>query len=226
LNKTDKYRRQICEFGHLAWQRGLIAANDGNFSIRVAEDRILITPGGVTKGFLQPSGIVEITAKGKVLHGGKPSSEFRMHLKIFENRPDFNAIVHTHAPYATAFALAGRDLTDPIFPEVIATIGKVPLVPYATPSTTKLAREIARFIRDYDVLLLKNHGIVAGGINLPEAYAKMERTEHICKIMSVAQMLGKVNQLGLDEVTDLLKNYHSSARIIAQYQSPKKWRKG
>jgi len=100
------------------------------------------------------------------------------------------------------------------------------LVPYATPSTLKLAREVTRFIRDYDVLLLKNHGIVAGGINLPEAYAKMERTEHVCKILSVARMLGKVNQLSLDEVTDLLKNYHSPARIIAQYQLPKKWRKG
>ena len=197
-------RREIVEIGRRLWERGYVAANDGNISARLA-GRILVTPTGFSKGFLDPSDIVVVSEGGKKLSGAAdPTSELPMHLAVYGERADVQAVVHAHPPKSTGFAVAGVPLAQCVLPEVILTLGEVPLAGYATPSTEEVARSIREFLPRFNAILLSNHGALTLGRDLSQAYFRMETVEHFAEITLVARALGGPSPLSCDDVRKLL----------------------
>jgi len=203
---SDSLRHDIVEIGRRLWQRGFVASNDGNISVRIAPDRLLMTPASVSKGFMSAEMMVITDLEGRVVEaapGRKPSSEALMHLVVYRERPDINAVVHAHPPIATGFAVAGIALDRAVLAEVVTTLGGIPIAGYATPSTQELADTVAPLIRTHDGVLLANHGAVALGRDLYSAYYKMETIEHFAQISLVARQLGREHLLSREEVTRL-----------------------
>ena len=208
-------RIEICNIGKKVHQQGFVAANDGNISCRIGKEAFLITPTNVSKGELEPGDLIKIS--GDRIEGKKkPSSEYRMHLEIYKRRSDINSIVHVHSPYATAFAMIGKGMEELIMPEVVVTLGKIPLVPYKTPSTQEFAEIVAEFASKWDALLLERHGVVTLGSDLRDAYYKLERTEHVFKVLSIARSIGDIKSLTSKEVSDLLNTYSVPDRVRNQ----------
>ncbi|MFH1503006.1 MAG: class II aldolase/adducin family protein [Candidatus Eisenbacteria bacterium] len=200
-----RIRADIVETGRRIWQRGYVAANDGNLSVRLSDGRILITPTGRSKGFLEPDDLVVVDARGRKLAGAlEATSELQMHLFAYEARPDVVAVVHAHPPRATGFAVAGVHLAQCVLPEVILTLGGVPLAEYATPSTPEVPASIERYIRSYNAILLRSHGVLTLGKDIYEAYFRMETVEHFAEITLAARALGGAAPLSRDEVQKLL----------------------
>jgi L-fuculose-phosphate aldolase len=199
-------RRDVVEIGRRIWQRGYVAANDGNLSVRVAPDRIVVTPTGRSKGFLRPDELVVVDMEGKKRSGTlEPTSELPMHIFAYTSRPDIEAVVHAHPPRATGFAVAGVALAQCVLPEVILTLGKVPLTEYATPSTTEVPTSIEAFIGKYNAILLRNHGVLTLGATVEEAYFRMETVEHFAEITLAAMTLGGASPLSREDVRKLLE---------------------
>jgi len=175
---------------------GLIAGQDGNLSVRVGDDRVLVTPAGLIKGELEPDDMVEIDLSGRRVRGHRrPSSEIDMHLRILRRRPEVGAVAHAHPPIATGFSVAGEAFDACVLPELIFQVGWVPLVPYGTPGTAELGEQLEPYITGYDALLLANHGAVTMGTTLADARIRMESLEHAAKIILTARLLGRVVQL-------------------------------
>lgn len=201
----DAARRGIVEAGRRLYARELVGGSEGNVSVRLDGARVLTTPSGACKGFLDPDALVVTDMSGRPFAGaGNPSSELKMHLRIYALRDDVRAIVHAHPPTATGFAIAGRPLDECVVPEVIATLGWVPIVPYGTPSTEELADSLTPYIQAHDALLLANHGAVSYGATLERAVNAMESIEQAARSMLVAHLLGRVNRLSREDVDRLL----------------------
>lgn len=199
-------RRSIVEIGRRLWLRGYVAANDGNLSVRIADERLLVTPAGVSKGFLAPDDLVVVDLEGRRLQGRlDPTSELGMHLFVMRARPDVGGIVHAHPPKATGFAVAGVPLAQCTLPEVILSLGSVPLAPYATPSTGEVARSVADYIGTHSALVLRNHGVLTVGSDIHQAYFRMETVEHLAAITLAARALGGESPLSREDVRKLLK---------------------
>ncbi|MBI1723129.1 MAG: class II aldolase/adducin family protein [Gemmatimonadetes bacterium] len=187
-------------------ERGLIAGTDGNIAVRLAGDRVLVTPSGRAKGELSPEDLVEVDLAGHHVRGSnQASSELGMHLVILRVRPDVGAVVHAHPPVATGFTIAGRTLDEDVIPELVVQTGPVPLVPYAMPGTPDLGETIAPYARGHDALLLANHGAVTMGGTLDEAHHRMESLEHSARILLTARLLGRVEALRPEDVARLLR---------------------
>jgi L-fuculose-phosphate aldolase len=194
----------ICEVGRRLYARGYVASNDGNISVRLDGHRILTTPKSVSKGFMQPEMMCVVDLEGTKLEGDRdPSSELRMHLEVYRNRPDVNAVVHAHPPLATGFAVAGIPLDRAVLAEVITTLGSIPIAEYGTPSTQELPDAVRQYIKAHDGLLLANHGALTVGHELFAAYYKMETVEHFARISLVARLLGGERLLSQQEVLRL-----------------------
>jgi L-fuculose-phosphate aldolase len=186
------------------YERGLVAGPDGNVSVRLADGSILITPRGRSKVDVVPDDLVVVNLDGAVLdRRGSPSSEFRMHLKIYRRRADVRAVVHAHPPTATGFAVAGESFVTPVLPEVILQMGEVPLVRYSTPGTDALADSLDPYLDDHDAFLLANHGATTVGTTLELAHQRMESLEHAARIVLAARAVGRVNQLSPTDVQAL-----------------------
>lgn len=198
-------RQQICEVGRRMYEKNFVASNDGNISVRLAANRILTTPTGVSKGFMTPESMVIVDLEGRALSAGKPSSEIPMHLFVYRERPDVQAVVHAHPLHATGFAAAGLSLEDCVTAEIIVTLGSIPLAPYGTPSTPKLPETLRPFIHHNDAFLLANHGAVTVGKDLWDAYYKMERLEHYAHIIFISRQLGGEKILPKEQVQELLE---------------------
>ena len=197
-------RQEIVEVGKRIYARGFVASNDGNISARLDDNKVLVTPTGVSKGFMKPDDLIVVNMEGKVLSGTKkPSSEVFMHLQVYKDRPDVNSVCHAHPPYATGFAVAGIPLDKCILPEVIITLGSIPLIEYGTPGTEELYRPVTKLLKDYDAFLLANHGALTVGKDVINAYHKMETLEHFAQIAFVAQQLGYLNTLSKEQVEKL-----------------------
>ena len=199
----SQLRADIVEVGRRLWTRGFVASNDGNISVRIAPDRLLMTPASVSKGFMAPEMMVITDLDGKLVSGApgrKPSSEIQMHLVAYQQRPDITAVVHAHPPLSTGFAVAGIPLDRAVLAEVVTTLGSIPIAEYGTPSTMELADTVAPYVRAHDGLLLANHGALALGADLFAAYYKMETIEHFARISLVARLLGRENLLSREEV--------------------------
>jgi L-fuculose-phosphate aldolase len=197
-------RKEIVEIGRRCYERGFVAATDGNMSCRVAGALIAATPAGLCKGTLAADDIVVLDASGRRVEGHREaSSEILLHLEIYKERPDVGGIVHAHPPTATGFAVARMPLAECVLPEVISTFGNVPLAPYATPSTTEVPESIRPKLRDHNAFLLANHGTVTLGATLQEAYFTLEKVEQFARVMLVARQLGRVSVLTADDVAKL-----------------------
>jgi L-fuculose-phosphate aldolase len=186
------------------YERGLVAGPDGNVSVRLGDGSILVTPSGCSKVDVAARDLVRVDSAGAVLDGERrPSSELRMHLRLYARRPDINAVVHAHPPTATAFAVAGESFVAPVLPEVILQMGEVPLVRYATPGTDALADEFEPYLADHDAFLMANHGATTIGATLESAHQRMESLEHAARILFAARLLGRVTELNASDVRAL-----------------------
>ena len=197
-------RADIVEVGRRLYARGYTASNDGNISVRLDESRLLMTPTNVCKGFMEPQMMCITDLEGRKLAGERnPSSEMQMHLEVYRQRPEIQAVVHAHPPIATAFAVAGIALDRAVLAEVVTTLGSVPIAEYATPSTKELPEAVRKYVKAHDGMLLANHGALTLGTDLFSAYFKMETIEHFAHISFVARLLGGERLLSRDEVMRL-----------------------
>jgi len=199
-------REDLVEVARLCYQRRYICGTEGNFSIRLGENLILTTPASSCKGRLKPDELVLTDATGKPVdpNGRRPSTELAMHLTAYNKRPDINAIVHAHPTVAVGFTVAGQSLAKCVLPEVVCTLGSIPVAPYATPSTDEVSQSIADLVTTYDALVLDHHGALALGKDIWDAYYKLETLEHHAETMFVAHMLGGVKPLRSTQVEKLL----------------------
>jgi L-fuculose-phosphate aldolase len=201
MTQESSLRADIVEVGRRMYARGYTASNDGNISVRLGADRLLMTPKSVCKGFMTPDMMCITDLGGRKLQGERdPSSEMLMHLEVYRQRPDVQAVVHAHPPVATGFAVAGIPLTRAVLAEVLTTLGSIPIAEYATPSTTELPEAVGKYIKAHDGMLLANHGALTVGADLFGAYYKMETIEHFAKISLVARLLGRENLIAREEV--------------------------
>lgn len=210
MNNLQEYEIKVkmCEIGKRVYGRGMVAANDGNFSVKISENEILCTPTGISKGFMTPEMICKVDAKGNVLEATapyKPSSEVKMHLKIYEMREDVNAVVHAHPMYATAHAICGKALDKQIMPESTIFLGDVPVAAYGMPSTTEIPDAIAPFLETHDAVLLANHGALAWGADIEAAYHKMEGLEFYAQLLYLTDSMGGAKELPQNEVDRLVE---------------------
>ncbi len=203
---TDhKFRREIVRFGAMLHGLGFIAATDGNLSVRLDDERILVTPTGMSKGMMTPSDLVIVDMEGRKIKGRREvTSEIGMHLLIYRMRRDVNGIVHAHPRTATGFAAAGMALNQPLVCEVVIGLGLIPLAPYGTPGTPELAKTLEPLIPQYDAILMANHGVVTYGSDLHSAYMKMETVEHFAQIALVTHVLGQQKPLACEDLEKLI----------------------
>src|SRR5689334_3763710 len=197
-------RKLIVEVGKLLYERSYVVASDGNVSIRLDENTVLATPTMTCKGRMTEDCLALTDMDGKSLTDKKASSELAMHLLIYKERPEIRAVCHAHPPHGTAFAVAGLAIDKPILSEVILTLGCVPLTDYGTPSTDELTEAMRPFVKHHNALLMANHGAVAYGENLWQAFDRLETLEHTAKIAILAKALGGAQDLPGDAIEKLI----------------------
>jgi L-fuculose-phosphate aldolase len=197
-------KEQIILVGRWLDQKGMIAGSDGNISVRVAPNQILITPGGISKGRMIVEDLVTVDLEGNKINGQRnPSSEMAMHLFTYRSRPDINACVHAHPPYATSFSVAGKPLPNNILPEIVVFVGDIPLTDFAPPGTQAVPKSLDPYIVTNNAFLLKNHGLLTIGKNLEEAFQRHEIVEHYAHILWLAAQLGDIKPLPDEELLRL-----------------------
>lgn len=197
-------RKLICELGRLLYERSYVVASDGNLSIRLDENTVVATPTMTCKGRMTEDCLALTDMQGRPLTEKRASSELAMHLLIYRERPDIRAVCHAHPPHGTAFAVAGLAIDKPILSEVILTLGCVPLTDYGTPSTDELTSAMQPFVKHHNALLMANHGAVAYGENLWQAFDRLETLEHTARIAILAKILGGANNLPADAIEKLI----------------------
>jgi L-fuculose-phosphate aldolase len=205
MSKTEQeHREDLVRVCRLIYEKGWVAMNDGNVSIRVGENRIICTPTAVCKGMVELQDLIVCDMAGNKVEGCRErTSEIAMHITIYSMRPDVQSVVHAHPPVATGFATAGRALDKALLPEVIIQLGAVPLASYGLPGTPALSEGMMPFVPHYDALLLENHGCTAYGPDVWQAFFRMEMVEHFARITFVAEMLGGARALPREEVEKL-----------------------
>jgi L-fuculose-phosphate aldolase len=198
-------KEQICEIGRRLYNKGFAAANDGNITIRLNDKEVLCTPTMVSKGYMKPADICKVGYEGKQLAGTrKRTSEVLLHLAVYKNRPDVQAVVHCHPPHATAFAVAREPIPKCVLPEVEVFLGEVPIVQYETPGNQKFADTVVPVVKDCNTVILANHGTVSFGPNLETAYFNTEIIDAYCRILILARQLGRVNYFTETQTRELL----------------------
>ncbi len=216
MQSPYEIKKEICEMGRRVYENGFVAANDGNISVKVSDNEYYCTPTGVSKGFMTPDMIIKIDANGNKLEGKlNPSSEIKMHLRVYRERPDVRAVVHAHPPVATAFTVAGIPLNQYILPEAVLSLGDVPTCEYGTPSTMEIPDSLMPYIQTHDAFMLKNHGALTVGCDLKKAIFVMEEVEFNAKICMYARQLGGVEEIPcaeLEKLMELRKKFNMPGR--------------
>lgn len=198
-------KASIIEVGRRMYQRGLVASNDGNMSCKVSENELWATPTGVSKGFMTEDMLVKMDMEGNVLEGKlKPSSEMKMHLRIYRENPEIVAVTHAHPPVSTSFAVAGKPLESPILQESIVQLGTVPVAKYAVPGTEGLAESVVPFCKSHNAVLLANHGVVTWGSDVFNAYFRLESVEYYATIMMYTNIIGERRELNDKQIAELM----------------------
>jgi L-fuculose-phosphate aldolase len=202
----QQLREDIVGTGRMMYERGWIAANDGNLTVRLDSERILATPAGVCKGRMRPEDLIVCDIAGNKISGsGERTTEMAMHVAVYNARPDVQAVVHAHPPISTGFAVAGRALNLGLMPELIVSMGSVPLAEYGLPGTPALVDGMLPYVPKFNAILLANHGAVCYGESVGQAYARMETLEHLARIALVAEMLGGPKVLPRVEIEKLFE---------------------
>ena len=207
--KTEKeMRAEIVDVCHRMYSNGWVAANDGNISVLTDDGLAICTPTGISKGDMTTDMLLKVDLNGSKLEGARdlnPSSEIKMHLDILKNKPGVTSVVHAHPPYATAFAVAGVALDECILPEIIISLGQIPLTKYGTPSTFEIPDSVREHLKTSSVFLLENHGALSTGADVYQSYYRMESMELFAKIAVIAKTIGNVNTISEPNVKKLLK---------------------
>ena len=218
----EDVKRDVLQVCRRMYERGLVAGVDGNVSVRLSKEHLLVTPSGMCKGFVGADDLVVCDLAGKQLAGKRrATTEIKIHLAAYALRDDVCAVVHAHAPYATAFAVAGLVPSEKLMPEAYLAVGKVALAPYGTPSTEELAERLRPSLRDHDAVLLANHGALTLGRDVIAAYHRMEALEQLCHITLLARQLGSATMLTGEELAKLeaIRGvYGSAATDLPCYQ--------
>ena len=213
----QEHREEIVHVGRLMFDKGWIAANDGNITVRLDNGHLLATPRGVSKGMLKPEDLAVVDMDGNKIAGPlEVTTEIGMHLTIYRERPDVSAVVHAHPPTATGFAVAGRALNLGTLPEVIICLGSVPLAEYGVPGTPAFAEGMLPYIPKYDAMLLANHGAVAYGPDVMRAFFRMDTVEHFARIALVAEMLGGAKSLAEGRNPEIVRRASTLWSPVAQ----------
>jgi L-fuculose-phosphate aldolase len=199
-------RAAICEVGRRLWQRGLIGSTEGNISARLSPRQILCTPAGVSKGHMKPDDVVVVDLSGKVVKGEAPSCEINLHLTVYKNRKDCEAIVHAHPPVTGGFCLAGEEIPDNLMPEAAVQLGSVAIVPFAMPGTEAVAQAVEPFLEDHKTFLLSHHGALVLGKDLWDACNRMEALERVATMLLNAKLLGGARPIPEDAFDYLLEH--------------------
>jgi len=200
-------REQICDVCHKMWQLGWVAANDGNVSVKLPDGNFLVTPTGISKSFITPDKLLIINKDIEVIEtseGRKPSSEMKMHMRCYAERPDVGAVVHAHPPTATGYAVANKPLDEYSMIETVIALGSIPVTPYGTPSTYEVPDAIAPYLGEHDAVLLQNHGALTVGADLITAYYRMETLELFAKISLNAHLLGGAQEISRENIDRLI----------------------
>ena len=218
-------RRQMLRIAHLTYEKGLLVAMDGNLSALLPSGHILCTRAGCHKGFLTDEDLIVVDRSGRKLRGvGRPTSELKMHMACYDERPDVRAVVHAHPPISVAFTIANVSMARCVLPEVVLTLGSIPTVDYETTGTLALADKIRPFVRDHDAILMDRHGAVCLGGSLLQAFCNLETMEHTAKITKTARDLGGVKELPAEEAQKLrsmgLKRYGGPPSAVAKADAP------
>ncbi len=201
-----KIRDEITEIGRRLYARDHICGTEGNLSARLSDGKILITPSGVNKGYLKPDALIILSRDGEKLDGaGEPSSETRLHTGIYKWRKDVTAICHAHPIYATAYSVAGLSLNQPVLPEIVGTLGAIPLAGYASPGSADLPGTLGDLVDRYDAFLLESHGVLTVGNSLEDAFNKLESIERFARILFLADRMGGAKMLPIKETERLLR---------------------
>jgi L-fuculose-phosphate aldolase len=201
-----KLKEQMCDIGRRIWLKGFCAGNEGNHSYRISENRILCTPTGISKGNLKPDDICTVDMEGKQISGTrKRTSEILLHLSIYKSRPDVKAVIHSHPPHATAFAVAGVDLPTCIHPEAEVFLGAVKTAKYVTPGDTRLGESILPYVKDSNTILLQSHGVVCFHPEMEQAYYQLEIVDAYARILILAKQVGSIRPLDSGEMKELLE---------------------
>ncbi len=219
----DAVKQEIVTYCHKLYAHQFVAANDGNISVLLNNDTVLITPTGVSKGDMTEDMLITLDLDGKAVEGSvregglQPSSEARMHIECFQKREDIKAVVHAHPPFATALGATGytESLSDEVLlPEILLTMGRIGIVPYCTPGSADLAQKVAEAIASHNGVLLKNHGALTVGKDMQEAYFRLESLELYCKVWLLATLTGKSSFLSSDETEKLLRATANGGKSI------------
>lgn len=214
LRRSERaWREEIIQVCRLMYQKGYVAATDGNVSVRLDDNLFLITPSGFSKGLLRPDQLLLVDEEGNVVgrsrygptRGLRPSSEILLHLEAYRRRPDIRAVVHAHPPITIALSIAGISLARCLLPEVLMTLGMIPTAPYATPASEESARAIAGLIDHYDAIVLERHGSITVGKSALDAYFKLEKLEHTALILKTVLELGREEPFPVEEVAKLVE---------------------
>lgn len=205
-----KYREDLRDVCHLAYSRGLVSGTEGNLSLKLSDNLVLITPQKSNKGLIKESDFVIVDLEGNVIsNSGKvPTTELYLHLEAYKKRKDIKAVVHAHPIATVSFSVSGKNFVQPVIPEIIVLLGEIPTVPYKEPGTTELAKIVSTYLEKHDAVILEKHGVVTVGKDVLDAYLKMESLEHASKIVHSASLLGEVKTLDEKDVRDLIEQRH------------------
>ncbi len=195
----NKLKSEIIEYGRLAGLKNYTPGYSGNLSARY-QDKILITSSGSANGYLNEDEIVLIDFEGNLIEGEKkPSSEKLLHIEFYKQRPDINYIIHVHSPYLSSFACAHIPLDEPVMAENVFYFGQIPLADYAMPSSAELVRNTAKYFKEYDAVLMANHGFITGASTIKDAFMKLELAESYAKVVINTKILGGAKVLNNSE---------------------------
>ena len=198
-------RRRVAEVARKIYARGMVNANEGNVSARLGE-RVYITPSQVCKEALREEELSVTDLSGRQLAGAlRPSSELLLHLEAYRLREDVGGVVHVHSPFATAFAIARKPIESRGYTEMIYFYDKIPVAAYGAPGTPDIARELGRWLKESDVVLLANHGLLAVGETVAAAFQRAEAVEAMAKTLLFARLLGGEAPLTEEELEQLYR---------------------
>ena len=203
MNELESVAEAICEIGRRLWQLGMVAANEGNISVRVAPERVICTPTGVSKGFMSPDEMAELSVEGKLLNGKPVTSEVALHLEVYRVRPDINAVVHAHPTVATAYAISGQPPPLNTLAETALVFRDLPIAAYGTAGTREIVDTVAPHLPDHNAILMQNHGALTLGEDLMEAYYRMEILEKFCRTALAVAQLGSAEKIPYEKLAEL-----------------------